>query len=214
MNRLLVFRVTAMLAVSLAAAGAAADEATKAEMAKLQGEWSMVSGEIEGQAMPEAMRATAKRVAKDNETTVMIGGQLFMKAQFTVDPSKKPKTIDYTMTGGFTAGKKQLAAVLEKMLAKSPALRYQDPTALLRALIDAPAVAKVAVKRATVGNGSPALKARTATAANCTCRAGNWRDTAWSVSTCWIQVPEFVVKNASTTGVRETSRQMFSARGS
>ena len=107
MNRLLVFRVTAMLAVSLAAAGAAADEATKAEMAKLQGEWSMVSGEIEGQAMPEAMRATAKRVAKDNETTVMIGGQLFMKAQFTVDPSKKPKTIDYTMTGGFTAGKKQ-----------------------------------------------------------------------------------------------------------
>src|SRR6266550_1501600 len=107
MSKITVFRALALLVVSIAAASADDDAATKAEMAKLQGEWSMVSGEAEGQAMPEAMRATAKRVAKDNETTVMISGQLFMKAQFTVDPSQKPKTIDYTMTGGFTAGKKQ-----------------------------------------------------------------------------------------------------------
>jgi uncharacterized protein (TIGR03067 family) len=108
MDRLIILRSAVLVVLSLAAAWADDSEATKAEMAKLQGEWSMVSGEAEGQAMPEAMRATAKRVAKDNETTVMIGGQLFMKAQFSIDPSKKPKTIDYTMIGGFTTGKKQL----------------------------------------------------------------------------------------------------------
>lgn len=68
----------------------------------------MVSGEINGQAMPSQMTANAKRVAKDGETSVTINGQLFMKAKYTVDPSKKPKTIDYTMTGGPSKGKTQL----------------------------------------------------------------------------------------------------------
>jgi uncharacterized protein (TIGR03067 family) len=90
-------------------AGVLGDEAAaKQEMEKLQGEWTMVMGEIEGQAMPEQMRAAARRVAKDDETTITIGGQLFMKAKFTVDPSKTPKTIDYNMTGGPTSGKTQL----------------------------------------------------------------------------------------------------------
>lgn len=80
----------------------------KKEMARLEGEWTMESGEIDGQAMPEEMRKTAKRAVKDRETTVTVGGQMFMKAKFVVDPSKKPKTIDYTMTGGPTAGKTQL----------------------------------------------------------------------------------------------------------
>jgi uncharacterized protein (TIGR03067 family) len=82
-------------------------ELIKKEMAQLEGEWSMVSGESDGQPMPEEFRKSAKRVAKDGETTVMIGGQLFMKAKFTVDPAKKPKHIDYVMTGGFTKGKTQ-----------------------------------------------------------------------------------------------------------
>ncbi len=30
-----------------------------------------------------------------------------MKANFSIDAAKSPKTIDYDMTGGFTAGKKQ-----------------------------------------------------------------------------------------------------------
>ncbi len=81
---------------------------TKKAQAQLEGHWSMVSGEINGQAMPSQMTANAKRVAKDGETSVTINGQLFMKAKYTVDPSKKPKTIDYTMTGGPSKGKTQL----------------------------------------------------------------------------------------------------------
>ena len=80
----------------------------KKETAQLEGEWTMVSGEIDGQSMPEEMRKTARRVVKDGETTVTIGDRLFMKARFSIDPAKKPKTIDYTMTGGPTEGKTQL----------------------------------------------------------------------------------------------------------
>jgi uncharacterized protein (TIGR03067 family) len=50
----------------------------------------------------------ATRIARGIETTVMIAGRLFLKAKFTIEPTKKPKTIDYTMTGGPTKGKKQL----------------------------------------------------------------------------------------------------------
>jgi len=49
-----------------------------------------------------------KRVCKGDETTTTMGGQMFLKAKITLDPSKKPKTIDYQMTDGFTKGKKQL----------------------------------------------------------------------------------------------------------
>ena len=95
--------------VVLALLGAArAQDVKKMEIDRLEGEWSMVSGEIDGQAMPELMRAGARRVAREGETTVTINGQVFMKAKFTVDPSKKPKTIDYLFTGGPTAGKTQL----------------------------------------------------------------------------------------------------------
>jgi uncharacterized protein (TIGR03067 family) len=92
----------------LALAGTVGAQDARKEMAQLEGAWTMVSGEIDGQAMPEEMRKTAQRVVKDGETTVTIGGQLFMKAKFTVDPAKKPKAIDYTMTGGPTEGKTQL----------------------------------------------------------------------------------------------------------
>src|SRR5436305_3969164 len=82
-------------------------EEVKKERAKLEGEWTMVSGEIDGQPMPDAFVKTGKRVAKGNETTVTIGGNVFLKATYTIDPAKKPKTIDYTMTDGPTKGKMQ-----------------------------------------------------------------------------------------------------------
>jgi len=98
-----------VLAVVAAATALTEDsEAIKKDVAQLQGEWSMVSGSADGSAMPDAMRTTARRVCKDDETTVTVGGQLFMKAKFTIEPSRKPKTIDYQMIDGPTKGKKQL----------------------------------------------------------------------------------------------------------
>ena len=83
-------------------------EAVKKELDKMQGEWSMVSGSADGTAMPEAMLKEMKRVCKGDETTTTMAGQVYFKAKITIDPSKKPKTIDYQMTEGFTKGKKQL----------------------------------------------------------------------------------------------------------
>jgi len=87
--------------------GARSDDSKK-DLELLQGEWSMVSGEIDGQALPADSVKTAKRVSKDNETTVTINGQVFMKAKYTIDDTKKPKAIDYDVTEGVTKGQKQL----------------------------------------------------------------------------------------------------------
>jgi uncharacterized protein (TIGR03067 family) len=102
-------RVTALVIAVLALVGAAgAQDALKKEMAQLEGEWSMVSGQANGAAMPEATVNSGKRVATDGETTITFGGQVYFKAKFSVDPTKKPKAIDYTMTEGPTKGRTHL----------------------------------------------------------------------------------------------------------
>jgi uncharacterized protein (TIGR03067 family) len=92
----------------ISSVGAAEDQAVATDMARLQGEWTMVSGSADGQPMPAPMLTQMKRVCKGDETTTTMGGQIFLKAKFSVDPSKKPKTIDYQMTDGFTKGSRQL----------------------------------------------------------------------------------------------------------
>lgn len=99
---------TTLLTSCLLIAAEPAPEAIKKDMALLEGEWTMVSAERAGQPLPDDLLKTAKRVAKDGETTVTIGGSVFVKAKYTVDPSKKPKTIDYTLTEGTNKGKTQL----------------------------------------------------------------------------------------------------------
>jgi uncharacterized protein (TIGR03067 family) len=84
------------------------DSAVKKEMAQLEGAWSMVSGEANGQSLPEESVKDGKRVAKDGVTTITIGGEVFAKAKFSIDPSKKPKAIEYSMMMGPTKGKTQL----------------------------------------------------------------------------------------------------------
>src|SRR6266478_5473059 len=100
--------IIALAAVAISLAWAEENQAVKQDLAKLQGEWTMVSGSADGQPMPDDMLKQMKRVCKGDETTTTMGGQMFIKAKITIDPSKKPKTIDYQMTDGFTKGKKQL----------------------------------------------------------------------------------------------------------
>jgi uncharacterized protein (TIGR03067 family) len=77
-------------------------------MSRLEGSWSMVSGKADGQVMPPGLVKTGKRVAKGGETTIQVGGRVLFKARFRIDPTKKPRAIDYTMTEGPTKGKTQL----------------------------------------------------------------------------------------------------------
>jgi len=94
--------------MGLASGIAAESEAVKKDMAGLQGEWSMVSGSADGQDMEGEMVKQMKRVCKGDELTVSMGERTFFKAKIAIDPSTKPKTIDYDMTDGPNKGKKQL----------------------------------------------------------------------------------------------------------
>lgn len=92
----------------LAAAKAEDSPAVKKDLALLQGEWSMISGMADGYSIPETMLPNSKRVCKGDEITATVAGQLVMKAKITIDPTKKPKTIDYQVIDGPTKGKKHL----------------------------------------------------------------------------------------------------------
>ena len=85
-------------------AGAAPDDAAKKDLAQLQGEWSMVSLEIGGRALPPEEVKKGKRSCQGNETTLTSDGQLLIKAKFTLDPAKKPKAIDYQSLEGAWKG--------------------------------------------------------------------------------------------------------------
>jgi uncharacterized protein (TIGR03067 family) len=101
--------ITTILAVIAAASLATAEQTdAKKDLDALQGEWTLVTASADGQPMPEQMRQQMKRVCKGNETTTTMSGQVYIKANFDLDPSKKPKTIDYHMTDGFTKGQTQL----------------------------------------------------------------------------------------------------------
>lgn len=83
-------------------------EVAKHDLAQLQGEWSLASGNAGGQDLPANLLKNSRRVCKGDETTVVVAGELLMKAKFILDPSKTPKAIDYKVTAGPNAGKSQL----------------------------------------------------------------------------------------------------------
>src|SRR5262249_3347265 len=70
----------------------AADDA-KDELKKLEGTWSMVSGEKDGKKLDADVIKGAKLVIKGDEHDVKVGADIF-KGTHKIDPSKKPKTID------------------------------------------------------------------------------------------------------------------------
>jgi len=101
-------RFVLVIALLVLVRAAGAEEAGRKELALLEGEWSMVSGEANGLSMPKETVQTGRRVAKDGQTTITLGGRVYFKAKFNIDPTKKPKTIDYAMTEGPTKGKTHL----------------------------------------------------------------------------------------------------------
>src|SRR4051812_44538695 len=106
--KMIAVTLLALSILTLSSVSAADAPSAKKDLAQLQGEWSMISGSADGQPMPDENLKQMKRVCKGHEITVTIGAQVFLRAKITIDPSKKPKTIDYDMSEGFTKGQKQL----------------------------------------------------------------------------------------------------------
>ena len=75
---------------------------------EFEGEWSMLSGVMDGKAMDAQVVQWVKRVTQGNQTTVLAGPQTMLKVQFTFDPAQSPKSIDYVNLHGANKGKNQL----------------------------------------------------------------------------------------------------------
>jgi uncharacterized protein (TIGR03067 family) len=106
-------RLCGVLLVAGATLALAADEKkddAKDELKKFDGTWVLVSSERDGEKAPEELikKAMPKAVGKDGTVTFFSQGKEEAQATFTVDPTKKPKTIDATMTSGPDKGKKSM----------------------------------------------------------------------------------------------------------
>ena len=97
-------KVLTLLVVGLLLAADAPKEDPKKDAEKMAGEWTMASGERDGQAIPDEFRTGLKRTVKDDEYIVTKDGETIGKGKFTLDPSKKPKTIDITLSEGEQKG--------------------------------------------------------------------------------------------------------------
>jgi uncharacterized protein (TIGR03067 family) len=80
----------------------AADEKgdAKKDMDGLQGEWTLVSAERNGEKLPDDQGKTMRRIIKGDEFSVTRDGETLAKGKFKIDPTKKPKTIDVTLESG------------------------------------------------------------------------------------------------------------------
>ena len=85
------------------------DDPAKAELAKFQGTWSMVSMTKNGKEIPA--KGLEGRVAeiKDNAFTDRQGTKIHGKGTMTLDPRSSPKGVDTVFTDGPIAGKTTLA---------------------------------------------------------------------------------------------------------
>src|SRR5262249_45781648 len=106
-------RLCSVLLVAGAALALAADEKkddAKDELKKFEGTWVLVSSEQNGEKAPEEAlkKARPKATAKGDKVTLFAEDKEVMQLTFTVDPTKKPKTIDSTATTGPDKGKKSL----------------------------------------------------------------------------------------------------------
>lgn len=102
-------RMACVAAFLAAAVAAAADdkpkENTKKELEPFQGTWAVVKIERSGEAVPDENLGGLTLVVKGSERVIRDGDETVSKATFTVDPGKKPPTIDIAVSDGPLAGK-------------------------------------------------------------------------------------------------------------
>ena len=100
--------VLLVLAVGLLLAADAKEDAAKKELKKLEGTWQVVSMEMDGQKQSEDDAKQFKVIIKENKYTLKMGDNAINQGTFTIDATKKPKTIDIKPTEGDNAGQTML----------------------------------------------------------------------------------------------------------
>jgi uncharacterized protein (TIGR03067 family) len=90
-----------LVVFGLALWSVAADDKKDSEL--LQGTWTMVSLEVNGDAVEGDLVDNARLVVKDDSYTPTLGDQTYT-SKFKMDPSKSPKQMDFTYTDGELKG--------------------------------------------------------------------------------------------------------------
>jgi uncharacterized protein (TIGR03067 family) len=93
----------------LLAGGDARDEAVKKDRKRYEGTWQIVSLEVDGNqaAEEDARKITVTNVA-DGKWAIEVGGKVVARGTSEIDPMKKPKEVDLTVTEGESSGKTAL----------------------------------------------------------------------------------------------------------
>ena len=93
----------------LLAGGDAKDEAVKKDRKRYEGTWQVVSLEVDGN---KAAEEDAKKITVVNEAdgkwAVEVEGKVVARGTSGIDPTKKPKEVDLTVTEGEDSGKTAL----------------------------------------------------------------------------------------------------------
>ena len=97
-----------LLAADLLSAAQGPDKAVQEDLKKLEGTWTYLSVDLAGKKLPDDIISTGSLTIKGNTYKTELFGQVTDEGTFTIDPSKKPKTMDYMVTDGPNKGKTQL----------------------------------------------------------------------------------------------------------
>ena len=99
-----------MLLIMSVPIGESTQNDVSAELKKLSGAWTVVEEIDDGKPMPAA-EASKNKLTFDGtgRWKVEIDGKFVGEGTATIDPNRKPKTIDYTFTRGESAGAKFIA---------------------------------------------------------------------------------------------------------
>ncbi len=106
------FLVIGVLLTAIAAivsAGDTKDDAIKNDRKQIEGTWRVVAVEVNGnKATEEDARKLTVVNGSDGTWSLISEGKQISKGTSTIDPTKKPKTIDFTPTEGEGKGKQHL----------------------------------------------------------------------------------------------------------
>jgi uncharacterized protein (TIGR03067 family) len=100
-------RLHAMV-IALAALFIAAADTTKNDVDQFQGSWKTESLEFDGQKAPREAFKDDLMIFDEKEYTQEKGDEVIERGKYKLDPSKKPKEIDFDITEGPDQGKHQV----------------------------------------------------------------------------------------------------------
>jgi uncharacterized protein (TIGR03067 family) len=83
----------------------AGDVATKKDLEKFQGNWQLISMERDGKKTPDEDAKKITLVIQGNKFILRKDAAVISEGTMTLDPTKKPKEIDETITTGPNKGK-------------------------------------------------------------------------------------------------------------